>query len=56
MIPGRRVDFLAFLREAIPVYESPGGIRIELLEDLQDDHRFIEVVSYEDETAYHRDP
>lgn len=53
--PGRRDEFLAFLREAIPFYESPGGIEIRLLEDLHDDHRFIELVLYEDEATYQRD-
>jgi len=53
--PGRREEFLAFLREAIPFYERPGGIEIRLLEDLGDDHRFIELVLYEDEAAYRRD-
>ncbi len=36
---GRREEFLAFLREATPYYEAPGGIEIRLLEDLADDHR-----------------
>lgn len=53
--PGRRADFLAFLRGATPYYESPGGIAIGLLEDLTDDHRFIEVVRYDDRAAYERD-
>src|SRR3954451_7670450 len=53
--PGRRDEFLAFLREAIPYYESPGGIEVRLLEDKSDDHRFIELVLYEDERAYERD-
>ncbi len=53
--PGRRADFLGFLRGAIPYYESPGGIAIGLLEDLTDDHRFIEVVRYDDQAAYERD-
>lgn len=53
--PGGREAFFAFLREAIPVYESPGGIEVRLLEDAADDHRFIELVLYEDEAAYERD-
>lgn len=52
---GRREEFLAFLREATPYYEAPGGIEIRLLEDLADDHRFIELVLYEDEAGYQRD-
>lgn len=53
--PGMRDAFLAFLREATPFYESPGGIEIRLLQDLHDDHRFIELVLYADEAAYQRD-
>ena len=53
--PGRRDAFLAFLREATPYYESPGGIEIRLLQDKSDDHRFIELVLYETEQAYARD-
>lgn len=53
--PGMRGAFLAFLREATPFYEAPGGIEVRLLQDMQDDHRFIELVLYEDEAAYARD-
>jgi quinol monooxygenase YgiN len=53
--PGRCAEFLAFLREAIPYYESPGDIEIRLLQDKSDDHRFIELVLYENEQAYERD-
>jgi len=53
--PGRRDEFLAFLREAIPYYESPGGIEIRLLQDNSDGHRFIELVLYRDEQVYERD-
>lgn len=53
--PGMREAFLAFLREARDYYESPGGITIRLLEDCSDDHRFIELVLYDDEAAYERD-
>lgn len=52
---GRREELFAFLREATPFYESPGGIAIRLLEDASDDHRFIELVLYDDEVAYRRD-
>lgn len=53
--PGKREDFLAFLRQAIPFYESPGGIEVRLLEDPADDHRFIELVLYTDQAAFDRD-
>ena len=53
--PGRRQAFLDFLREATPYYESPGGITVRLLQDFVDDHRFIELVLYDDEATYERD-
>lgn len=53
--PGRRGEFLEFLRGAVPFYEAPGGITVRLLQDLTDDHRFIELVLYDDEAAYARD-
>lgn len=53
--PGKRAEFFAFLREAIPFYESPGGISVRLLQDAGDDERFIELVRYDDEGAYERD-
>lgn len=53
--PGHRDGFFAFLRKAIPIYERPGGITIRLLEDFTDDHRFIELILYDDEAAYLRD-
>ncbi|MBL8747229.1 MAG: hypothetical protein JNK58_12850 [Phycisphaerae bacterium] len=53
--PGRLDDFFAFLREAIPYYESPGGITVRLLRNVNHDHRFIEIVTYSDRAAYLRD-
>lgn len=53
--PGGREAFLAFLREAIPVYESPGDIRVRLLQSNDDPDRFIEVVEYATESAYECD-
>lgn len=50
--PGAREAFFDFLREAIPYYESPGGIRIRLLHDRAHPDRFIELVEYADERAY----
>lgn len=47
--------FLDFLREAIPFYEQPGGIRVRLLEDYSDPTRFIELIEYADEETYQQD-
>lgn len=52
---GAREGFVAFVREATPFYEAPGGIRVRLLEDRSDDHRFIELVEYADEATFERD-
>ncbi len=48
----KRAAFDAFLREAIPFYEAPGGIRVRLLEDEGDPTKLIEVVEYASETKY----
>ena len=47
--------FLAFLKEAKPYYEGPGGIRVRLLRSLADPRRFIEVVEYDGEESFDRD-
>ncbi len=52
---GMKPQFLAFLKEAVPFYEAPGGIRVRLLEDRADDHRVIELVEYADEATFERD-
>ena len=43
---GKRDELLAFLRSAKPYYESPGGIRMRLLQDHADPDRFIEIFEY----------
>lgn len=53
--PGMRGELLNFLREAIPFYETPGGIEIVLLEDHVDPQRFIELIRYADRATYERD-
>lgn len=55
VLPGRREEFLAFLREAIPFYEAPGGIRIRVLQRHDDPDELIEVVEYTSKEAYERD-
>ncbi len=52
---GRRNDFDAFLPEAIPFYESPGGIRVRVLWDVADPDRFVEIIEYADQDAHDRD-
>lgn len=47
-----RPAFEAFLAEAFPIYEAPGGIRMSLLEDPNDPTRLIEVVDYATEADY----
>ncbi len=50
-----QAQFRSFLDEAIPFYESPGGIRVRLLSDDDDPERFIELVESIDESAYRHD-
>lgn len=54
-VSGRRGDLVAFLREAIPFYEQPGGIRVRVLWNVADPDRFIEVVEYADQDTHDRD-
>lgn len=51
----RRDEFLSFLKEAVPFYEAPGGIRFRLLTNSTDPERFIEEIEYADEHAYQSD-
>lgn len=53
--PGRREDLVEFLREAVPCYERPGGIRTRLLRDVADPDAFVEVVEYADRATCERD-
>jgi quinol monooxygenase YgiN len=55
VVEERQGEFRSFLREAIPFYEAPGGIRVRLLQDESDPERFIELVEYADEHAYRQD-
>lgn len=43
---GAREALLEFLREATPFYEAPGGIRMRLLQRVDDPDSFIEEVEY----------
>lgn len=52
---GRREELVAFLAEAIPFYEAPGGIRVRVLWDVADQDRFVEVVEYADTITHDRD-
>jgi hypothetical protein len=53
--PGRLDDLLAFLAEAVPFYERPGGITVSLLTGYDDPEEFIEVVEYADDRTYEAD-
>lgn len=50
-----RDNFLAFLRQAIPFYESPGGIRVRLIRDRADPQRYTEIVEYDSREAFEID-
>src|SRR5688572_8820480 len=51
----RRTAFLEFLREAIPVYERPGGIRVRLIEKADDPEAFGEIIEYDSRELFERD-
>lgn len=51
----RRGALLEFLAEAVPFYESPGGIRVTLLREAGDPERYIERIGYRTEADYERD-
>ncbi|MGA2805272.1 MAG: hypothetical protein ABSF89_12925 [Acidimicrobiales bacterium] len=51
----RQSEFRSFLREAIPFYEAPGGIRVRLLSKDTEPERFIEQIEYVDERTYQED-
>src|SRR5512139_2431223 len=53
--PGRHDDLVEILREAVPFYEAPGGIRVRLLWDVANRDQFIEIVEYADQATYDRD-
>lgn len=52
---GQRDAFDEFLAEAIPYYESPGGIRVRVLWNVSDPQKFVEVIEYVDQFAHDRD-
>jgi hypothetical protein len=53
--PEKRSDLLAFLRDAIPFYERPGGIRVALFESLDDPGLLLELVAYAGEREFAED-
>jgi hypothetical protein len=53
--PEKRAGLLAFLRDAFPVYERPGGVRMALYESADEPGLLLELVAYESEEAYERD-
>ncbi|MCC7127930.1 MAG: hypothetical protein IT192_03810 [Microbacteriaceae bacterium] len=52
---GGQVDLEAFLTEASPFYEAPGGIRVRLLWSTTEEGRFIELIEYADQQTYDLD-
>lgn len=48
----RHADLQAYVTEAFPIFEAPGGTRGMLYQDAADPERFDEVFYYETEAAY----
>ncbi|GHS86146.1 hypothetical protein AGMMS50218_05470 [Actinomycetota bacterium] len=53
--PGDRPRLEAFLAEATPFYEAPGGIRVRLQWDRAEPERFLEIMEYADAAAHDAD-
>lgn len=53
--PERRDELLAFLRDARDYYDQPGGIRMRLLQDADDENALTEVFEYDSFEAYTAD-
>lgn len=53
--PEKREELLTFLRDARDYYQQPGGIRMRLLQDGDDDNALLEVFEYETVEDYQRD-
>ncbi|HVP73167.1 MAG TPA: antibiotic biosynthesis monooxygenase [Phycisphaerales bacterium] len=53
--PEKREELLTFLRSARDYYEQPGGIRMRLLQDAEDENALIEVFEYDSVEAYQSD-
>lgn len=51
----RRAELMAFLKRAFPLYERPGGIRMELYESRDEAGLIVEIVRYASEADYERD-
>lgn len=51
----RRAELMAFLQRAFPLYERPGGIRMELYESRDEPGLIVEIVRYASEADYERD-
>jgi amino-acid N-acetyltransferase len=53
--PSRRAELLAFLRDAVPFHERPGGIRVGWYESADEPGLFLELVVYASEGPYAAD-
>ncbi len=52
---GGEPSLCAFLKDAIPFYEKPGGIRVRLVRRHDDPLAFIEIVEYATRADYEAD-
>lgn len=50
-----RSELLSFLKETVPFYEQPGGIKIGLYENIDEPGSFLELVAYDSEAQYEAD-
>lgn len=52
---GASEELSEFLKEAVPFYESLPGVSVQLLRNVNEPHRYIEVIVYETIASYERD-
>ena len=52
---GDHEELAAFLKQAIPFYESLAGVRVRLLRSVEHPERYIEVIEYESIEALEND-
>lgn len=50
--PGGRDHLIDFLRQALPYYQEPGGIRVRLLSSIDQPEEYIEMIEYQTREGY----
>ncbi len=51
----KQPEFLTFLKKAKPFYEKPGGISVQLYQEINNPEKFIEVIEYDSQEIFNED-